>query len=422
MLGLSTENPEKPNAVLSNVLNTKTDTKNDKFSHLLKSFSFGKGKEVILDLKDIEGTAQLDPKSKAVKGSPATSLQKLFSLGKEDAKDEELIHTDILKGIPPKMLKQGMQHLIGEAKAYLKEQISLTSDIKDLPKTLGGLIKLAQRSGIDVSRINLDTLPKTAFTEELTQALALGKSTSLAQNTLPHSTSELVKPAIPAKSEKATEKPLNALLSKGSEAVAANGLEKTAKTPLFAAQLSALLHGEKIESVIEGKVSTADESAPKLEGLKGTDHTEHVAQSKTEQLSQKVTEAKQLIQHVAQNMKEAVENYKPPFTRIKMQLNPQKFGDMEVTLIQRGNNVHININANTTALTIMMQNSHELKAQLSAQGLGDASMNFTSHQQQHQEQKHRQEHAGLRYQEHQEFDEEFTEIATALEIVVAQYI
>lgn len=417
MLGLSTEKPDKPNAVLSNILNIKTDTKSDKFSHLLNSFAFGKGKEVVLDLEHVEGISQLDEKSKVAKGSAKSPLQKLFNLGKEDVKDEELIHTDILKGLPPKALKQSLQHLIGEAKSYLKEQISLKTDIKDLPKTLGGLIKLAQKSGIDVSRINLDSLPRTAFTQELSQAIALGKPTPLAQSTLPHSTSELVKPATATKVEKETVKPLNALLSKTA------GELPTSKTPLFGNALNALLHGEKVESVIEGKVRTAEgEVSSKLEAHKSTDEAQHITQSKTEQLSQKVTEAKQLIQHVAQNMKEAVENYKPPFTRIKMQLNPQKFGDMEVTLIQRGNNVHININANTTALTVMMQNSHELKAQLSAQGLGDASMNFTSHQQQQQEQKHRQEHAGLTYEEYQEFEEEFTEIATALEVIVPRYI
>jgi hypothetical protein len=93
---------------------------------------------------------------------------------------------------------------------------------------------------------------------------------------------------------------------------------------------------------------------------------------------------------------------------------------MEVTPVQRGNNVPININANTTALTVMMQNSHELKAQLSAQGLGDASMNFSSHQQHNEQQKREQAHSS--YEAFQDFDEEFTEVATALEVIVPRYI
>ena len=423
MLGLSTETPDKPNAVLSNILNIKTDTKDDNFSLLLKSFSFGKLEDTTLPegLEKLDALLQLDEKAKIKKSSDTSPLSKLFALGHEELKDEELIHSDIIKALPGKTFKQDLQQLIGEAKSFLKEQISLKADIKDLPKTLGGLIKLAEKSGIDVRAISFESLSKTALKEEISQALQLNKPvTSLPQTGLPHSTSQLVKPLSAPQSEK-EEKPLNALLNKTIETLSHTNIVaeesiKTGKAPLFDASLSSLLHGEKSES------TTESESSSKLEISKSTDNTQLISQSKTEQLSQKVTEAKQLIQHVAQSMKESVENYKPPFTRIKMQLNPQKFGDMEVTLVQRGNNVHININANSTALTVMMQNSHELKAQLSAQGLGDASMNFTSHQQQQQEQKQRQEHAGLTYEEFQEYEEEFTEMATALEIVVPRYI
>lgn len=424
MLGLSTEKTDKPNAVLANILNIKTESKDNKFAHMLKSFSFGKsgGKELLeTDTKETKSNLLLstDEKSAAEKGSTKTSLLKLLALGKEDAADEENIHSDILKALPSKTFKQDLQQLIGEAKAYLKEQLTQKIGIKDLPKTLGGLIKLAEKSGIDVRAISFESLSKTAFTEELAQAL---KSPALTQNTLPHSTSELVKPvAVSKQGKENSEKPLNALLSKINESLIAGAASSTEEIPAinkakpFSASLSALLHGENIEESAEGDISS------KLEGEKPSDKSQIVGNSKADQLSQKVTEAKQLVQHVAQSMKESVENYKPPFTRVKMQLNPQRFGEMEVTLVQRGNNVHININANTTALTVMMQNSHELKAQLSAQGLGDASMNFSSQQQQHNEQQKR-EHAHLSYEEFQDFDEEFTEIATALEVVVPRYI
>lgn len=421
MLGLSTEKTDKPNAVLANILNIKTDSKDDKFSLMLKSFSFGKsgGKELLeTDAKETTSNILLSPDEKSTEGksSTKTSLLKLLALGKEDAQDEENIHPDILKALPAKTLKHDLQQLIGEAKAYLKEQITQKIDIKELPKTLGGLIRLAEKSGIDVRAISFESLPKTAFTEQLTQAL---KGSSLTQNTLPHSTSELVKP-IPVVSKQEKEisnKPLNALLSKINESLIA-GVSSTAeeipainKAKPFSASLSAMLHGENFEESTESEITSKTES----------DKSQVIGNTKADQLSQKLSEAKQLVQHVAQSMKESVENYKPPFTRVKMQLNPQKFGEMEVTLVQRGNNVHININANTTALTVMMQNSHELKAQLSAQGLGDASMNFSSHQQQQNEQQKR-EHAHLSYEEYQDFDEEFTEIATALEVIVPRYI
>lgn len=417
MLGLSTQKTDKPNAVLTNILNIKTDRKDNAFSLMLKSFSFGASgaKELLAAETKSDLPLNSDEKPAADKSGTKTSLLKLLALGKEDAADEENIHPDILKALPSKTLKQDLQQLIGEAKAYLKEQISQKIDIKELPKTLGGLIRLAEKSGIDLREIRFDSLPKTAFTQELAQAF---KGSSPTQNALPHSTSELVKPAHLNKQEKeSADKPLHALLGKINETAAAGAEEIPAvnRAKPLSASLSALLHGESIEESAEGEITA------KTEGEKASDKSQLVGNTKTDQLSQKITEAKQLVQHVAQSMKESVENYKPPFTRVKMQLNPQRFGEMEVTLVQRGNNVHININANTTALTVMMQNAHELKAQLSAQGLGDASMNFSSHQQQQNEQQKRED-AHHSYEAYQEFDEEFTEIATALEVVVPRYI
>lgn len=426
MLGLSSDKTTEQKGLLANLLGLKPDLKDDKFSLLLKSFSFGKTDEKGSDLpKGLDHLLNGDAK-KADKGAVKSPLSQLFDLGKTGEQDEELIHSDILKALPLKDFKQNLQQLIGEAKNYLKEQITQKVDIKELPKTLGGLIKLAEKSGIDVRAINFESLTPTAAKDELSQALNLNRPSQQFQAQLPHSTNQLVKPVIDTKSEKENplSKPLNALLSKTNEAVSTDGIvdvmlkesPKTSKTPLFNAALTSLLQGEEGQ---QGEKSIEGEPSVKVEGDKGNEKAQSVL-GKSDQLSQKITEAKQLVQHVAQSMKEMVENYKPPFTRVKMQLNPHKFGEMDVTLVQRGNNVHININANPTALTTMMQNSHELKAQLSAQGLGDASMNFSSDQQQQQD-KQKQEHAHLSYEEFQEFEEEFTEVATALEVVVPLY-
>ncbi len=406
MVGLPSEKTDNPKGLLSNLSSLKAETKDDKFSLLLKSFSFGKPEDKALP-EGLEKLGSLLQSDKKVSGT--SPLSKLFALGHEELKDEEQIQSDILKLLPAKDFKQNLQQLIGEAKSYLKEQISQKTDLKELPKSLGGLIKLAEKSGIDVRAISFESLPDTAFTE----GINTGRTALQTQNTLPHSTSQLVKPALTAKEEKedSFSRPLNSLLNRENAELTAQ-TPKTAETGLFNASLNTLLHGENAQE---------EELTSKIEGEKSGEKTQLVQPSKTEQLSAKIAEAKQLVQHVAQSMKESVENYKPPFTRIKMQLNPQKFGEMDVTLIQRGNNVHININANSTALTVMMQNAHELKTQLSAQGLNDASMNFSSHQQQQGEQQ-KHENAHLSYEEYQEYEEEFTEIATALEIVVPRYI
>jgi len=421
MLGLKTDEAPSPKGLLSNLLKLDANVKSDKFSLLLESFSFGKtGKNAVL--KDLpEGLDKLDILSQVETKTGKSPLSQLFNLGKEEAlSDEEYLHPAILKALPSQEIKQ----LITEAKNYLKEQISLKTDIKELPKTLGGLIKLAEKSGLDIKAINFESLAPTTEKAEIAKILNSFKTTETSPlktaQTLPHTTSELVKPAVTSKHEKESQgtKALSLLLGKeGFTDELTREVNPAQKASVVSASLSALLHGDKVSDKTEGDL------ALKVEGEKHNDKISSVLQTKTEQLSQKVTEAKQLVNHMSQNIKESVENYKPPFTRIKMQLNPQKFGEMDVTMVQRGNNVHININASTSALTLMMQNAHELKAALSAQGLGDATMNFSSHQhQQQQQEKQSQEQGFLTYEEYADLDEEITQIATALEVVVPRYI
>ena len=50
----------------------------------------------------------------------------------------------------------------------------------------------------------------------------------------------------------------------------------------------------------------------------------------------KLNEAKQMIKYLAPDVKSAIEDYKSPFTRVKLQLNPQKLGEVDLTIVQRG--------------------------------------------------------------------------------------
>jgi flagellar hook-length control protein FliK len=52
-----------------------------------------------------------------------------------------------------------------------------------------------------------------------------------------------------------------------------------------------------------------------------------------------------------------------------MKLNPEKLGEVEVTLVQRGNNVHVNIqSSNANSVAFLAHNATELKAQLRIRG------------------------------------------------------
>ncbi|MBK1993693.1 flagellar hook-length control protein FliK, partial [Campylobacter novaezeelandiae] len=89
------------------------------------------------------------------------------------------------------------------------------------------------------------------------------------------------------------------------------------------------------------------------------------------------TNAKETLQYFSQDLKEAVEQYKAPITKISITLNPSNLGEVEVTLVQRGNNLHINFNSNTNAMNLFIQNQAEFKNSLVNMGFTGLEMNFS---------------------------------------------
>jgi flagellar hook-length control protein FliK len=139
-----------------------------------------------------------------------------------------------------------------------------------------------------------------------------------------------------------------------------------------------------------------------------------------EEMQLKIAEAKETVRHFASDIKEAVQNYKPPFTRIKIQLNPVKLGEVDVTMIQRGNNLHINISSNTAAVTTLAQNASELRTQLSQNGMGNTTMNFSSNANAEQQQQQQRHHMAELYEAYENSDN--FEVFEQLELTIPQYV
>jgi len=116
-----------------------------------------------------------------------------------------------------------------------------------------------------------------------------------------------------------------------------------------------------------------------------------------------------------------VENYKPPFTRMQLSLDPKDLGKVEVTLISRGNNLHIQVNSNPTAIGVMAVQGNELRNQLTSMGFTDVQMQFSMNQQQQQQQQQnsrRQMYSGNEYIDIDEIPENYE----SLEIIIPQYV
>ena len=159
----------------------------------------------------------------------------------------------------------------------------------------------------------------------------------------------------------------------------------------------------------------------------GTSKLDGVSTHKTDSFEVKLNEAKQMIKYLSQDVKTAIEDYKAPFTRVKVQLNPQKMGEVDVTIVQRGKNLLVNISSNTAAINTLALNANDLKTQLSSNGINNASLNFNNSEQNSQEQASQQQR---NRQNERQADEEYNyfaneeqneEVISSLEIVVPNY-
>ncbi len=155
-----------------------------------------------------------------------------------------------------------------------------------------------------------------------------------------------------------------------------------------------------------------------------TNKVEQPQQIKNDQLDQKIHEAKQMVRYLSQDVKENIQNYKSPFTRVKLQLNPQNLGEMDLTIVQRGNNLHVSLQSNNHALNLLNNNLQDLKTQFQNNGINNATFDFNSSSQEQQreaaQQQQNQQRAKQHYQDFEEFSEN-EEIITSLEITIPNY-
>lgn len=128
---------------------------------------------------------------------------------------------------------------------------------------------------------------------------------------------------------------------------------------------------------------------------------------------------KETLQYFSQDLKEAVDQYKAPITKLSINLNPNNLGEVEVTLIQRGNNLHINFNSNTNAMNLFIQNQAEFKNSLVNMGFTGLEMNFSDQGKREQNQNQGKNRSGYGFKDALDGKNESEKVN--LELVLAKY-
>lgn len=145
----------------------------------------------------------------------------------------------------------------------------------------------------------------------------------------------------------------------------------------------------------------------------------------TQNIGQKIFDAKETIKGFASNLKEQIQNYKPPISKIMLTLNPQTLGEVDVVIKSRGDSLSVQINSATApALQVLAQNSADLRQNLVNMGFENLSMQFSSNS--NGGQNNQQANEGSTSQRHRyeedELDEELIEKLDQIEINLPKYV
>ena len=92
----------------------------------------------------------------------------------------------------------------------------------------------------------------------------------------------------------------------------------------------------------------------------------------------KLASSKETFTQFSQRIREEILNYKPPFSKLTMELNPVELGKLEITITKKGKELVVNVNANNAnALHTFMQNQSEFRSTLSSVGFSNVELNFS---------------------------------------------
>nr|WP_107811974.1 flagellar hook-length control protein FliK [Campylobacter concisus] len=188
--------------------------------------------------------------------------------------------------------------------------------------------------------------------------------------------------------------------------------QKAQKAPTLESLLFPEREQQKNEN-LESKETFSSDNKSELNQM-----VKDIANSAKHQLQTKA-EIKETLSNFSSTLKEQVQNYKAPITRFNITLNPLNLGEVEITMVNRGNNLHVNFNSTTATMNLFLQNQAEFKNSLVNMGFTELEMNF-SDQNQRQDKK---EQAKNKYSSNQSDESENTQAEQSLlELVIPRYI
>lgn len=98
----------------------------------------------------------------------------------------------------------------------------------------------------------------------------------------------------------------------------------------------------------------------------------------TTKIEHKIFDAKETMKHFAGSLKQEIQNYKPPLSKITIELQPANLGSVEVSIISQGKNIQIQLHSNQQTLNLFIQNQSDLRNALTQIGYENVAMSFNN--------------------------------------------
>ncbi len=334
------KNEKKPNGVISNahqtnltnknpltptnnaIKNPAAPTHNAKDSKTLKDIHALSQKHD-LNASNIQATAPLEKKETPLNASDQLALKTTqtsinHTLAKNDAKNTANL-SSVLQSLEKK-------------EPHNKEHATPPSNEKKTPPL---------REALQMNAIKRD---KTLSKKKPEKTPIHAKTQTTAQATTPENA-----PKIPLKTP-----PLMPLIG-------ANPPNDNAPTPLE--------KEEKTKEVSENKEKTK-ESTNSAQNAQNTQASDKTSENKS------VT-PKETIKHFTQQLKQEIQEYKPPMSRISMDLFPKELGKVEVIIQKVGKNLKVSVISHNNSLQTFLDNQQDLKNSLNALGFEGVDLSFS---------------------------------------------
>ncbi|WRA25600.1 flagellar hook-length control protein FliK [Helicobacter pylori] len=126
---------------------------------------------------------------------------------------------------------------------------------------------------------------------------------------------------------------------------------------------------EKTQEISENKEKTK-ETSNSAQSAQNTQASDKTSENKS------IT-PKETIKHFTQQLKQEIQEYKPPTSRISMDLFPKELGKVEVIIQKVGKNLKVSVISHNNSLQTFLDNQQDLKNSLNALGFEGVDLSFS---------------------------------------------